>query len=861
MSSPIHVHVQDNTPLHVHVKKPKKGEISKQSTLHLKSGNDRHSVRPGPRGRRKDISGPWVPAPGKTSTRDKVNKNYKWESGGSQLEVNQPRLDLKIHPSDSAPLRASDLSTEDDNRLRQHLSEYEQKIDNLMAEVGTLKNEAEMKKIEQELEEKEEQLEASHAALETREKALQYMAKECEETEKENLRLRKSVDKLNDSLHKPDEVPTKQDLLLRKLVEVEVIGVEAAKQVAALRDVVNRLKYEKRLSHSEVNLVAKHRELLLQKFDEFEASNRATRRLLQTEHKTLSDVQRLEEQRDILMRKMADTDSEILRLRTEVIQKKTDAEQLEAQVHEEKNHARTLNELNKSVDATRAHLQRELRAKEMENNRLHVQLKSIERDTNAIRHEAQEMTGAARQEREAVAREKEGLKKATRAQKSRADKAEEALKITESRLDDRERKLDEARSQADAWRERYQRANEEKIVLDDHVNSLSKKNNDLESTIRTNEMLSRGKGDDMRQRIEQLTSENNTYRSNAERSKSETMVAEERARIAQKEVAGLRADARQQDSVIADLKGQLRKAKNEAEEALLTAERVERNSRRMREDGSSEIERVKEQMLDRMKDLQPLPELLKETEMKLQDTQDKLHVFEQRSADQTRVIADMTNKAEDYSSETAMLRQRIAALSDENRALEARMDIMHVKLDDRDTRVKESVMDTVNKDERIQILQLRVEELTHERNSLKRQLEAAVADSRKTVTAESEKATIRDQAAQSRIVDLETQITRLKTDVALVKRQKEDLDRRNQSKLQDIRDRLEQSESTNRSMRNYVNFLKTSYNNVFGGVASYINPCPCPTWCFISFTLVIPTPDVFKLLRFIECQDLIFFHC
>lgn len=38
---------------------------------------------------------------------------------------------------------------------------------------------------------------------------------------------------------------------------------------------------------------------------------------------------------------------------------------------------------------------------------------------------------------------------------------------------------------------------------------------------------------------------------------------------------------------------------------------MERNSRRMREDGSNEIERVREQMLDRMKDLQPLPELLK----------------------------------------------------------------------------------------------------------------------------------------------------------------------------------------------------------------------------------------------------------
>uniref|UniRef100_H2ZEZ2 Outer dense fiber protein 2 n=1 Tax=Ciona savignyi TaxID=51511 RepID=H2ZEZ2_CIOSA len=787
MSSPIHVHVQDNTPLHVHVKKPKKGELSKQFT---------HSIK---------FFKP---------------QSISAQSDGSRLEVNQPQTNLRIHPSDSNPLRTSDLSTEEDNRLRQHLSEYEKKIENLMAEVGTLKNEVKLNNLNHQ---------PYTQALELKKKELDFMAKEYKETEKENLRLRKSVDKLNSThskiflnhRHQSDDlVITKQDQLLRKLVEVEVNGVEAAKQVAALRDVINRLKYEKRLSHSDVSLVAKHRELLLQKFEEFESTNRDTRRLLQTEHKTLSDVQRLEEQRDILMRKMADTDSEILRLRSEVTQKRSEVEQLESQISEEKNHAHTLNELNKSVDATRAHLQRELRAREMENNRLHVQLKNIERDTDAVRREAEEATASARLERETMAREKDGLKKATRAQRGRAEKAEESLRVIESRLDDRERKLDEARSQADAWRDRYQRTNEEKAVLDDHVVSLTQKVADMESTLRTNEMLARGKGDDLKLRIEQLSSDNSTYRSDAEKYKSEALVSEERARIAQKEVAELRSDTRQREGAIAELKAQLRKAKSEAEEALLSAERVERNSRRMREDGSSEIERVREQMLDRMRDLQPLPELLKETEMKLQDAQDKLHVYEQRSAEQSRIIADMTTKTEDHSSETATLRQRIAALSDENRALEARLNIMHVKLDDRDTRVKETVLDTATKDEKIQILQLKMEEVTHERNSFKRQLESAIADTRKAITAENEKASIRDQGAQARIVDLETQITRLKTDVASVKRQKEDSDRRNQSKLQDVRDRLEQSESTNRSMRNYVNFLKTSYNNVFGGDAS-----------------------------------------
>lgn len=42
------------------------------------------------------------------------------------------------------------------------------------------------------------------------------------------------------------------------------------------------------------------------------------------------------------------------------------------------------------------------------------------------------------------------------------------------------------------------------------------------------------------------------------------------------------------------------------------------------------------------------------------------------------------------------------------------------------------------------------------------------------------------------------------------------MERRYRSQLQNMKDRLEQSDSTNRSLQNYVQFLKTSYGNVFG---------------------------------------------
>ena len=52
-------------------------------------------------------------------------------------------------------------------------------------------------------------------------------------------------------------------------------------------------------------------------------------------------------------------------------------------------------------------------------------------------------------------------------------------------------------------------------------------------------------------------------------------------------------------------------------------------------------------------------------------------------------------------------------------------------------------------------------------------------------------------------------------------------ERKFNSRLYDLKDRLEQSHSTNRSMQNYVQFLKNSYANVFGD--SSVNMMPPAT--------------------------------
>lgn len=92
--------------------------------------------------------------------------------------------------------------------------------------------------------------------------------------------------------------------------------------------------------------------------------------------------------------------------------------------------------------------------------------------------------------------------------------------------------------------------------------------------------------------------------------------------------------------------------------------------------------------------------------MKLQDCQEQLSVYERRSKEQSKTIAELTTKLDEQTDQGSVLKQKMGALSDENRALEARMDIFRTKLDDRDHDMRESAIDRMNRDEDLQSLQV-----------------------------------------------------------------------------------------------------------------------------------------------------------
>ncbi|CAH1785379.1 unnamed protein product [Owenia fusiformis] len=446
-TSPIHVHVDEVTPVHVHVKKPKKSSTAKaveerltrsrlRSAQSFGNGNLRSTARRSTataQSRSKSpAGGPWVPAPGKTS-RNQVS----WQGPSHRLEISGPQDDM-IHST----LRRSELSTDEEDRVQGHMRGYEKKIDSLMTEVGTLKNEVDLQRTLRDIERKDEALHDTRAALEDQEHEIIDYRRELEATDGENRVLRHSLSRLKDEVSASkgtaSALASDRDQLMKVLVEAEMDGQAASKQVSALRDSVRRLREEKRMSSTDTAMLAKQKELLMARLEDFENTNRTLRRLLREQHKQEASGLRLVEQRDVLLKKLAETEDDNQRLRIDVIERDRLLNEVRLQATAQRDENLALSGVQSSLEQTRGHLQKQLRTKEADCNRMAVQIRGLESQLAQEKIEVDHLQELLEAAKEKAERDKDALKKATRVQKQRAARSQDAVEQMNTQLLERE---------------------------------------------------------------------------------------------------------------------------------------------------------------------------------------------------------------------------------------------------------------------------------------------------------------------------------------------------------------------------------------------------------------------------------------
>lgn len=86
------------------------------------------------------------------------------------------------------------------------------------------------------------------------------------------------------------------------------------------------------------------------------------------------------------------------------------------------------------------------------------------------------------------------------------------------------------------------------------------------------------------------------------------------------------------------------KTRSEADEYSLKLELAEEEGRQIREELNKEIDLVRRQLQGRMAELEPLPELLKLTELKLQESQEQVQSCDRRAAEQSSALTELRVK-------------------------------------------------------------------------------------------------------------------------------------------------------------------------------------------------------------------------
>ncbi|XP_077823749.1 outer dense fiber protein 2 isoform X13 [Macaca mulatta] len=554
-----------------------------------------------------------------------VTKSHKRGMKGDTVNVRRsvrvktknPPHCLEITPPSSEKLvsvmRLSDLSTEDDDSGHCKMNRYDKKIDSLMNAVGCLKSEVKMQKGERQM---------AKRFLEERKEELEEVAHELAETEHENTVLRHNIERMKEekdyTILQKKHLQQEKECLMSKLVEAEMDGAAAAKQVMALKDTIGKLKTEKQMTCTDINTLTRQKELLLQKLSTFEETNRTLRDLLREQH-CKEDSERLMEQQGALLKRLAEADSEKARLLLLLQDKDKEVEELLQEIQCEKAQAKTASELSKSMESMRGHLQAQLRSKEAENSRLCMQIKNLERSGNQHKAEVEAIMEQLKELKQKGDRDKESLKKAIRAQKERAEKSEEYAEQLHVQLADKDLYVAEALSTLESWRSRYNQVVKDKgdleleiIVLNDRVTDLVNQQQTLEEKMREDR-------DSLVERLHRQTAEYSAFKLENERLKASFAPMEDKLNQAHLEVQQLKASVKNYEGMIDNYKSQVMKTRLEADEVAAQLERCDKENK-----------------------------ILKITEAKLAECQDQLQGYERKNIDLTAIISDLRSRVRDW---------------------------------------------------------------------------------------------------------------------------------------------------------------------------------------------------------------------
>ncbi|XP_034728777.1 outer dense fiber protein 2-like [Etheostoma cragini] len=609
------------------------------------------------------------------------------------------------------------------------------------------------------------------------------------------------------------------DVLLRALVEAEIDGVAVANQLAALKETMDSLAKDKRLSKLHTASLGRQQELLLEKIEMFDNTNRSLRELLRewSEYERESLV--WSEQKNALKKRLTDSEAENIRLMAKLTNKEKEAFKLAEHLDYEKDNVKTTEELSRVLQSTHGHLESELNRAEAEKVHLAAQIQKMQQsheqqqqELQALQKELQTLRQRREEEEEKGRQDQEALALLTQ----QAERAEESSRQLAAKLQEKESQLAQALSTSSDWCFRHSKEAAAKAQLEQDISALKIELTELNSQRHTAEERSLTEREELRDQIHHLSAENTSIKLDNQRLTGQRTSSEEKLSSLQAEARRLKSSLKKHENLIDKYKKKLQQVRLESEECCLKLEMTQKEAREVKVSLERETEQVRRELLGRLRELETLPDRLRRTEQQLRDAEQEADAHERRNMEHSSALSEVRHKVEQQGTQLETFQQRNLLLQEENNVLKEKIQNFERRLEDVMVENKDMSQALSLKDAGIRSIQQQLEEKTRECSVLSRQLQQTLDDAHRQVDTSMQRVLAKERAAQSKALDLQSQLDRAKTEQSQLRRSKEEMEHRFQSQLQNMKDRLEQSDSTNRSLQNYVHFLKTSYGNVFG---------------------------------------------
>ncbi|XP_073090336.1 protein BCAP isoform X3 [Manis javanica] len=551
-----------------------------------------------------------------------------------------------------------------------------------------------------------------------------------------------------------------QDILYGK-TELEATFKEAEVATSSIelllplfKDTVEKINFENaNLSASNLRTFSKQKEMLTKELDTFKYLKQALENLLRE-----TEYQQTEDSSSSVLEKLTDNESENINLKKKVFEKEAYIQELSCLFQNEKANALKANRFSQSVKVVHERLQLQIQKKEAENDKLKEYIKRLESER------AEWILQLRKNKDEAVAmkelnRQKTiALKKASKIYKQRLEYFTGDMENLTSQIRDQEAKLSETISASNAWKSHYEKIVIEKTELEVQIETMKKQIINLLEDLKKVEDHGKNACEEILRKVYSTEYENETL--NLENTKLKT--------------------------TLAALKDEVISVENE----LLELQEVQIQQKTLTEVYKTQIE-----------ELQEAAEIVKSR------CENLLH--------ENNLITKNKNKKLEKVDGNHNLLMKLS-LEEENYLIQLKCENLKQKLEQMDAENKELEKKLANQEECLKHSNLKFKEKSAEYTALARQLEAALEEGRQKVSEEIEKMSSRERALQTKILDLETELRKKNEEQNQLVCKMNNKAQHQEVCLKEIQHSLEKSENQNESIKNYLQFLKTSYVTMFG---------------------------------------------